>query len=115
VVKEAWAPEEITDDGGKLGPVTRRVKVRVGDRLVEHEDQFLPYARREGHLYHAREKAGLFVMFKVDPGTPDTDEGWVYGTVTADGREVTSAGRVGSCLGCHQQAPHDRLFGLAGK
>jgi hypothetical protein len=111
VVKEAWAPEEVTDSDRPLGPVIRRVKVREGDRLVEREDRFLPYARREGRLYHAREKSALFIMFKLDPQTPGTDEGWVYGTVTADGRKVTSAGRVESCMGCHKDAPHDRLFG----
>jgi hypothetical protein len=52
-------------------------------------------------------------MFKLEPGTPGTDAGWVYGTVTPDGKQVTSAGRVESCMGCHQDAPHDRLFGLA--
>ena len=51
-------------------------------------------------------------MFKLDPQTPDTDEGWVYGTVTPDGKKVTSAGKVESCMKCHQRAPHDRLFGL---
>jgi hypothetical protein len=51
-------------------------------------------------------------MFKLDPKTPGTDEGWVYGTVSADGKQVTSAGRVESCMRCHQKAPHDRLFGL---
>ena len=54
-------------------------------------------------------------MFKTDPQTPGTDEGWVYGTVTPDGQQVTSAGRVESCMMCHQGAPHDRLFGLPEK
>jgi hypothetical protein len=51
-------------------------------------------------------------MFKLDPSTPGTDRGWAYGTVTADGKQVTSAGRVESCMRCHRKAPHDRLFGL---
>jgi hypothetical protein len=110
VVKEAWAPEEVKDAGRKLEPVVRKVKVRG----VEQEDRFVPYARgKDGRLYQAKEKAGLFVMFKLDPKTPGTDEGWVYGTVTADGKKVTSAGRVESCMACHRDAPHDRLFGLA--
>jgi len=25
---------------------------------------------------------------------------------------VTSAGRVASCMQCHEAAPHERLFGL---
>jgi hypothetical protein len=35
----------------------------------------------------------------------------VYGTVAADGT-VTGAGRIASCMGCHADAPHERLFGL---
>jgi hypothetical protein len=109
VVKEAWVPEELKDDGRKLEPVIRKVKVQG----VEQEDRFMPYARgKDGRLFHAKAKAGLFIMFKLDPKTPGTDEGWVYGTVTADGKNVTSAGRVESCMGCHKDAQHDRLFGL---
>jgi hypothetical protein len=111
VVKESWMPEEVSPET-PLTPLTRKVKARVGDRLVEQEDSFLPYARQDGKLYHAKKKGPLFVMFKVDPQTPGTDEGWVYGTV-AGGKEVTSAGRVESCMKCHQDAPHDRLFGVA--
>jgi hypothetical protein len=116
VVKEAWIPEEVEDDGQKTEPVLRTLKVRgagPGGRPGEVKENFLPYARSGGRLYHAKEKAGLFVMLKLDPQTPGTDEGWVYGTVTADGKKVTSAGRVESCMGCHKGAPHDRLFGLA--
>lgn len=53
--------------------------------------------------------AGLYVMTKV--GGEGTDLGWVYGTVSASG-DVTSAGRVASCMGCHEAATHGRLFGL---
>ena len=63
-------------------------------------------------MFHATELAGLYIMFKLDPSTPDSDEGWVYATVTPDGR-VTSAGRVASCMGCHEpSATHERLFGV---
>lgn len=54
----------------------------------------------------------LFIMTKLDSSTPGTDKGWVYGTVSADGKTVTSSGRVQSCMGCHQDAPYGRLFGL---
>jgi len=96
-VVEAWLPEEINDEG------------QAAD-LKENE-----CVRRDGHLYRAATKSGLFIMYKLDPKTPDTDEGWVYGTVSADGKTVTSAGRVQSCMNCHQDAPHDRLFGVAKK
>jgi len=58
-------------------------------------------------------KSGLYIMFNTGSKTADTDDGWVYGTVTADGKTVTSAGRVQSCMECHVNAPHGRLFGLS--
>jgi hypothetical protein len=104
IVKEAWLPEEVKDDGQ-----AKHLKRAAPGRGREGS---WPYARKGARLYHAREKDGLFIMYKVDPRTPGTDNGWVYGTVTADGKRVTSAGRVASCMGCHEKAPHDRLFGL---
>jgi hypothetical protein len=59
--------------------------------------------------YEGGAPAGLFVMAKV--GTADSDAGWIYGTTARDG-SVTSAGRVETCIGCHEHAPRDRLFGL---
>jgi hypothetical protein len=109
IVKEAWVPEEAKDDGKPLEPVKRTVQVGGKPRA----DEFLPYARKDGRLYHAKEKAALFIMMKLDPKTPDTDAGWVYATATPDGKKLTGAGRIESCMGCHQTAPHDRLFGLA--
>ncbi|MBA3541386.1 MAG: hypothetical protein H0T79_17370 [Deltaproteobacteria bacterium] len=50
-------------------------------------------------------------MTKVATTPADgTDAGWIYGTIV--GGEVTSAGRVASCMGCHESASHERLFGL---
>jgi hypothetical protein len=99
VVKEAWVPEEVklTDEESPLGTRDK------------------PFVEHEGHIYRQGDLAGLFIMYKLDPKTPGTDEGWVYGTVSADGKTVTSAGRVQSCMNCHQDAPHDRLFGVAKK
>jgi hypothetical protein len=111
LVKEAWVPEEVKVREIPES-VVRTVKVRDGDGLVEEIDIFRPYAEKGGRLYRATRKSGLFIMYKMDPKTPGTDEGWVYGTVTADGKQVTSAGRVASCMKCHRNAPHDRLFGL---
>jgi hypothetical protein len=117
VVKEAWVPEEVTGLKKLVGTqsIRRKLKVRRVDGWVERELDFNFYAWQGDRLYHAARKAGLFVLFKTDPGTPHTDEGWVYGTVTADGKRVTSAGRVESCMGCHQHAPHDRLFEAVGR
>jgi hypothetical protein len=35
----------------------------------------------------------------------------VYATVGPD-KQVTAAGRIASCMECHVDAPHGRLFGL---
>ncbi len=82
VVKQSWIPEEVTDP--KSG-----VKV-----------------------FKASKQGDLFVMMKLDPKTPGTDEGWVYATLTPDGKKLTSAGMVESCMKCHVETKTDRLFGL---
>jgi len=113
IVKESWFPDEVKR-GEKEEPTRVKRLTPEGTPLDPFRvDHFNPYATREGKTYKAARLAGLFVMMKFDPKTPDTDAGWVYGTVSADGRKVTSAGRVASCIRCHQDAPHDRLFGVA--
>jgi hypothetical protein len=100
IVKEAWKP-------GTLDPKD------VKDQPAFKEyGELIPSAVRDGKTYYATEKKALFIMLKLDPKTPGTDDGWVYGTVTPDGKQVTSAGKVESCMHCHQQARNDRLFGL---
>jgi len=94
IVKESFAAVEKSSD-----------EAHAGRRL----DAPAP-AVRDGRTFVAGQPLGLYVMFKVDPATAGTDEGWVYGTVSPDGT-VTSAGRVGGCMGCHVGAPDDRLFG----
>lgn len=54
--------------------------------------------------------APLFLMVKT--GEPDSDDGWIYATATPDGKTITGWGKLASCMECHQQAKHDRLFGL---
>lgn len=123
IVKQSWLPEEITEpsqrpdrktdfDGHKvlrtpaLQPDTKRKGADGGF------DHFYPYAWQGDKAFKATRQADLFVMLKLDPETPDTDNGWVYATVTPDGKRVTAAGRIESCMGCHQDAKKDRLFGL---
>jgi hypothetical protein len=113
VVKEAWEPEEVADDGGSLKSVERRLKLKIDDKWQEVIDEYKPYARHDGHLYRAAKRSALFIMYKMAPATPGTDRGWVYGTVTADGTQVLTAGYLETCIGCHRDAPHDRLFGPA--
>jgi hypothetical protein len=116
VVKESWVPEEVEGEKEPFKPVVRTVRLDEDEKgtapVREVRDVFLPYARKGDKVYRAASQADLFIMFKVEPATPGTDKGWVYGTVTADGKRVTSCGRVATCMQCHQDAPHDRLFGL---
>jgi hypothetical protein len=72
----------------------------------------IPVYVKDQIQYRAAKPAGLFIMTKLKPDAPGTDEGWVYGTVAPDGKTVTSAGRVESCMNCHRDAKHDRLFGF---
>ena len=113
LVKESWVPEEVTDPKERKEVVIRKSK-KDGSGF-KPDDHFLPYAEKDGKTYHAAKQGDLFIMFKLDPDTADTDQGWVYGTVTPDGKKVTSAGKVESCMKCHIKAEHDRLFGMPEK
>jgi len=53
----------------------------------------------------------FFVMTKLAKDAPKTDQGWVYGVIDADSREVVASGKVASCMSCHVEADNDRLFG----
>jgi len=99
IVKESWAAREI-HDGRRPRAFTHRSGASV--RL---------YAERDGRTFGADRQMELFVMFKLPPDVPGTDSGWVYGTVSPDLQRVTSAGRIASCIECHEQAAGDRLFG----
>jgi hypothetical protein len=106
VVKQSWIPELVTDSDAGALPTHY-----INDAGIE-ADHFYPYAQGDGGVYRAAAPAGLFIMFRLDPSTPDTDEGWVYATVSAAG-QVTAAGRVASCMGCHEtSATHERLYGV---
>src|SRR5262245_58267471 len=69
-------------------------------------------ARADGRVYRTSRKSGYFIMSKMHPKTPGTDAGWVYRTVSANSKKVLSAGKLQSCMKCHQEAPRDRIFGL---
>ncbi|MFT3882655.1 MAG: cytochrome P460 family protein [Gemmatales bacterium] len=126
VVKEAWEPvkisqEERTKAAGKIDRNDPRIKKIDGGKITDgkihndiydHGDIVLPFAEKNGQHYQAGERHGLFIMFKVDPKTPGTDQGWVYATVAKDLKTVTSVGTIASCMKCHQEAKNDRLFGL---
>jgi hypothetical protein len=98
LVKESWTSKESNPDarnlrnhasGNRINP-----RVDVGGKVLE-----------------IGKRKDLFVMMKLDPKTADTDQGWVYGVVNADTKAVSAAGKVASCMACHESAEHDRLFG----
>jgi hypothetical protein len=103
VVKESWTAEPVAEPGAYQPEQARS--------YPDGGDHFYPFAQKDGRVFRAAARAGLYLMFKLAPGTPNTDEGWVYATITAGG-QVTAAGRVASCEGCHADAEHERLFGV---
>jgi len=101
LVKQTWKP--VLVDHAKDGPAL----------LNDSEGRRYRFARGDdGHWYKPGEQADLFIMAKLDPETPNTDNGWVYGVVSSDGQRVLAAGAIESCMKCHVKAPVDRLFGL---
>lgn len=94
VVKEAWEPKAVSREEAERSDAEDRVRV-------------LQPAKRDGGLYTAGEKHGLFIMFKDQAG-------WQFGTVSPDGKRVLQSGRLSSCLKCHQDAKPDSLYGLPG-
>lgn len=120
IVKQSWLPEEVTDpqEAKKAALLTPRqpsARVRFDgtrDIVPDRKDSFVPYVYKGEKLYKAGKQGELFIMVKMDAKTPNTDAGWVYGTIAPDAQTVSSAGRVENCMGCHTKAKHDRLFGL---
>jgi hypothetical protein len=108
IVKESYLPEVVQT--GALPGVTTHGRTVVDGTQAE-ADHFDPYVKADGVTYHAGVVAGIYVMLRRDPKTTGTDDGWVYGTLRPNG-EVTSAGRVPSCMRCHT-TKSGRLFGSA--
>lgn len=96
LVKESWLPVEVAND----------------EQPVDGTKWPDDHARgADGKVYRTGSRGDLFMMTKLSAHTSDTDEGWVYGVVSANGTKVLSSGRIESCMDCHEQAPFDRLFG----
>lgn len=122
IVKESWVPQEIdAKEAPSLystepvpgAPVEKKPSPNEpAIAQIGTGDHFHPYARTDGKVYRAKERGPLFIMYKLEADSPGTDRGWVYGTVSTDGRQVTASGLIRSCMGCHKKAPHGRLFGL---
>jgi hypothetical protein len=112
VVKESWIPEELEPDDVPRHARPDSEEARPDDSRSSPAGTAVSQTIfHDGRLFRPKTKADLFIMLKLEPGTPGTDEGWVYGIVTGDGKKVISAGCLASCMRCHLEAPHDRLFG----
>jgi hypothetical protein len=91
----------------------------VGQIIVK--ESFHPVEAKEGaikaggKIYKPGERGPLFVMMKLEDKTAGTDRGWVYATLSEDGKQVTSSGRLETCMGCHTEAGDDRVFGAESK
>jgi hypothetical protein len=109
LVKEAWRVREATAEEVAEAKELRPKKVAgLTDRF--HTPVRLT-VERDGTHWTPDTKQGLYVMLKLGPEADGTDAGWIYGTTTPDGKTVTSAGRVASCMRCHEKAEHDRMLG----
>ena len=97
-----------------LAPYLKHDKVKPGQAPVKESYKAIPTKTGPSQKvdYTLGDKYGLFIMLKMPPQTVGTDEGWIYGTVTPDGKTVTGSGRMASCMSCHLSAPHGRLFGV---
>jgi hypothetical protein len=103
IVKESFHADSVTDS-----PPATEALPAVPDSVPT------PICTLEigGRRLRAGAPTGLFIMAKAGAAdAPGTDLGWIYGTTAPDGT-VTSAGRVASCMRCHERATHERLFGL---
>jgi len=79
----------------------------VGQVLVK--ESWLPAAGSTSENPVAAGRGPLFLMMKTSEA--DADEGWIYATMTPDGKTITAAGKIASCMECHE-SKKDRLFGV---
>ena len=78
-------------------------EIPTGARLIEEHFQRSPAADGPSHA------GPLMMMEKMDKGF-DPDHGdWRYVVVNSAG-ELVQDGKIESCAGCHDDAPHDHLF-----
>lgn len=114
----SYTPEEFTINGKAAPSLTDQVIVKESWHAAAMKPNekwpasAVAATGPDGKAYRKIGQGPLFVMYQTDPKDPLADDGWVYGTLTADGKTVTGVGRLENCMGCHQKAPHGRLFGL---
>lgn len=109
IVKQSWAAVP----SSRTVVTNEPAAVGEGFEMSVEAPAPITWVEHDGQRLEVGEQAELFVMAKVGPhDMPGTDAGWIYGTLSADGTRVTSAGLVQQCMDCHEAATHERLFGL---
>jgi hypothetical protein len=61
--------------------------------------------------FRCGKRTDLFIMMRTNK-EEGTDAGWIYAIVTPDGKRVDHAGRLESCMRCHQDVGPSRMFGV---
>ena len=107
LVKQSWMPIEVKRSEVPEFDGISRLVGDDGYRIHPPE-----YAFDGDRAFKIDKQGPLFIMLKLNPETPDTDQGWVYATLTPDGSEVTAAGKIESCMKCHVESKNDRMIGL---
>ena len=81
--------------------------------LVNHAsaNRINPRTKVGNEILEIGQRQNFFIMTKLAEDTPKTDQGWVYGVVDSDTREVVASGKIASCMSCHVNGGNDRLFG----
>src|SRR5579859_4419114 len=115
VVKESWTVREAQpSEVGPPGPRSSGFDdARMREVFVPKDPAGGPDAGFARKILAIDKPAGLFVIWRAPEGTPGTDAGWLYGTVSPDGA-VGSVGAVASCVKCHRKIDHgggERLYG----
>ena len=111
-ISRTYTGESLSDE---KKPLTDQVIVKeswIAEEIKKGDPVFGALTGSDGKRYHRGAKGPLFVMYQTDAKDPNSDDGWVYGTLTPDGKTVIGVGRLENCMKCHQKAPHGRLFGL---
>lgn len=103
VVKESFVPVEVA--------AAEIPKPPSDPSLMRQRELPDNYAKDGDKYFKAADPTQLFIMTRLDSETPGTDQGWVYGVVTADAKTVLSAGMIESCMDCHRKTTRDRLYG----
>jgi len=114
LVKESWTaetPAALPKDSVETVKHVGVPDLNKPGRTVTVQERVSRVLVRGGKVYHTGKPGELFIMYKAEPQTRGTDQGWVYGTVSADGKTVGLAGRIATCMGCHSKVEGDRLFG----